>query len=575
MHDLVIRNGRVADGTGAPAVRADVAVDDGTITAVGEVSAPGRTEIDATGLVVTPGFVDVHTHYDGQATWDPLLTPSIWHGVTTVVMGNCGVGFAPAAPDRHDWLIELMEGVEGIPGRALRAGIQWDWETVGEYLDALDRLPHATDLGAQIAHGAVRAFVMGERGAANEPATADDIARMAEIVQAGVAAGAVGLSVNRLELHKSKDGREVPGTFAEIDEILALAHAVAAGSPDAVFSTIFSLGAQADDAVWHEQIDWVARLSRETGLAVTFPFGASSDGSDRWRARLARIEAENANGARLYPQVGSHRQGLLCGLRTMNPFMGRASYTALAGLPPAERATRMADPAVKAAILAEHGAPGTTALASLMLSQATAVFPPAPMPEQEPDPATSLAAQAAATGRDPQDLLYDWTIADEGQALVHFFLGGYAGSLDPSLELMAHPDSVLGLGDGGAHVDVICDCGYPSFLLSYWVRERTRGTLGFETAIKILTSEPAALYGLHDRGVVAPGYKADLNVLDPDRVSPRPVEIVDDLPTGAIRIVQRTDGFVATLVDGVVVQRDGEDTGARPGRVVRSRPRGA
>jgi len=575
VHDLVIRNGRVADGTGAPAVRADVAVDDGSITAVGEVSAPGRTEIDATGLVVTPGFVDVHTHYDGQATWDPLLTPSIWHGVTTVVMGNCGVGFAPAAPDRHDWLIELMEGVEGIPGRALRAGIQWDWETVGEYLDALDRLPHATDLGAQIAHGAVRAFVMGERGAANEPATADDIARMAEIVQAGVAAGAVGLSVNRLELHKSKDGREVPGTFAEIDEILALAHAVAAGSPDAVFSTIFSLGAQADDAVWHEQIDWVARLSRETGLAVTFPFGASSDGSDRWRARLARIEAENANGARLYPQVGSHRQGLLCGLRTMNPFMGRPSYTALAGLPPAERATRMADPAVKAAILAEHGAPGTTALASLMLSQATAVFPPAPMPEQEPDPATSLAAQAAATGRDPQDLLYDWTIADEGQALVHFFLGGYAGSLDPSLELMAHPDSVLGLGDGGAHVDVICDCGYPSFLLSYWVRERARGTLGFETAIRILTSEPAALYGLHDRGVVAPGYKADLNVLDPDRVSPRPVEIVDDLPTGAIRIVQRTDGFVATLVDGVVVQRDGEDTGARPGRVVRSRPRGA
>jgi len=575
VHDLVIRNGRVADGTGAPAVRADVAVDGGTITAVGEVSAPGRTEIDATGLVVTPGFVDVHTHYDGQATWDPLLTPSIWHGVTTVVMGNCGVGFAPAAPDRHDWLIELMEGVEGIPGRALRAGIQWDWETVGEYLDALDRLPHATDLGAQIAHGAVRAFVMGERGAANEPATADDIARMAEIVQAGVAAGAVGLSVNRLEMHKSKDGREVPGTFAEIDEILELAHAVAARSPDAVFSTIFSLGAQADDAVWHEQIDWVSRLSRETGLAVTFPFGASSDGSDRWRARLARIEAENANGARLYPQVGSHRQGLLCGLRTMNPFMGRPSYTALAGLPPAERAVRMADPDVKAAILAEHGMPGTTALAALMLQQAGAVFPPAPMPEQEPDPATSLAARAAATGRDPQDLLYDWTIADDGQALVHFFLGGYAGSLDPSLELMAHPDSVLGLGDGGAHVDVICDCGYPSFLLSYWVRERDRGTLGFEAAIKILTSEPAALYGLCDRGVVAPGYKADLNVLDPDRVSPRPVEIVDDLPTGAIRIVQRTDGFVATLVDGVVVQRDGEDTGARPGRVVRSRPRGA
>jgi N-acyl-D-amino-acid deacylase len=570
VHDLVIRNGSVIDGTGAAPVLADVAIDGGRITAVGEVPDPGREELDARGLVVTPGFVDVHTHYDGQATWDPLLTPSIWHGVTTVVMGNCGVGFAPAAPDRRDWLIGLMEGVEGIPGAALREGIQWGWESVAEYLDALDGLPHALDVAAQIAHGAVRAFVMGERGAANEPASPEDIAQMAAIVQAGVAAGAIGLSVNRLELHKAKDGREVPGTYADLDEIFALAHAVAAGSPDAVFSTILPQAAAGDRATWDAQIDWISRLSRETGLAVTFPFGASTNGSDDWRHRLARIERENAHGARLVPQVGCHRQGLLCGLRTLHPFKGRPTYEARADLPAAARAARMADPAVKKAVLGELAAPGTPRLAELMLDQADAVFPSSPLPDQEPDPATSLAAQAAATGRDPQDLLYDWTIADDGAALVHFFLGGYPGSLDASLELMAHPMSVLGLGDGGAHVDVICDCGYPSFVLSYWVRERARGTLPLETAIRVLTSEPARLFGLHDRGVLAPGYKADLNVLDAEAITPHPVEIVHDLPTGAKRIIQRTDGVAATVVAGEVVQRSGVDTGARPGRVVRS-----
>ncbi|MFM8303408.1 MAG: amidohydrolase family protein, partial [Actinomycetota bacterium] len=405
--------------------------------------------------------------------------------------------------------------------------------------------------------------------AANETATRDDIARMAEIVQAGVAAGAIGLSVNRLELHKAKDGREVPGTFAELDEILALAHAVAAGSPDAVFSTILPQAAGSDRVVWDAQIDWISRLSRETGLAVTFPFGASTDGSDAWRSRLARIEGENTRGARLVPQVGSHRQGLLCGLRTLHPFLGRPSYSALTHLPVHERAARMADGSVKAAILAERATPGAPRLAEYMLGQAGAVFPSAPLPDQEPDPATSLAAQAAARGRDPEELLYDWTVAEAGDALVHFFLGGYPGSLDASLELMAHPDSVLGLCDGGAHVDVICDCGYPSFVLSYWVRERARGTLSLETAIRVLTSEPARLFGLHDRGVIAPGLKADLNVLDADAVAPHPVEVVHDLPTGAKRILQRSDGFVATVVSGEVVQRQGNDTGARPGRVVR------
>ena len=570
MHDLLIRNGTVVDGTGGPGFRADVAADDGLISIVGEVSDAGREEIDATGLIVTPGFVDVHTHYDGQATWDPLLAPSIWHGVTTVVMGNCGVGFAPAAPDRHDWLIGLMEGVEGIPGTSLREGIDWAWESVAEYIDALDSLPHATDIAAQIAHGAVRAFVMGERGAANEPATPDDIARMAELVQAGVAAGAVGLSVNRLEMHKAADGREVPGTFADLDEIFALARAVAAGSSDAVFSTILPMGSTSDRLLWDREIVWLSRLSQETGLAVTFPFLATSDGGDEWRDRLAHIERENAAGARLVPQVGSHRQGLLCGLRTLHPFQGRPSYETLTGLPVGERARQMAGSATKARILAEAAAPGTPPLLELLLAETDAVFRSAPIPELEPDPSSSLAATAAATGRDPLDLLYDWAIADEGHALVHFFLGGYPGNLDASLDLLAHPQTVLGLGDGGAHVDIICDASYPSHVLSYWARDRARGTFSIETAVKILSLEPARLFEMHDRGVVAPGRRADLNVIDADSIALHPMEIVHDLPAGAKRLLQRADGFVVTVVRGQIVQRKGVDTGSRPGRVLRS-----
>ena len=567
MHDLVVRNGTVIDGLGGRPVIADVAIDEDTITSVGTVDERGREEIDGTGLAVTPGFIDVHTHYDGQVTWDPLITPSIWHGVTTVVMGNCGVGFAPAAPDRHDWLIGLMEGVEGIPGASLREAIQWDWETVPDYLDALDRIPRAIDIAAQIPHGAVRAYVMGERGAANEPATDDDIVRMARVVEEGVAAGAVGLSVNRLELHKAVDGREVPGTFADNHEIFALIRAAASGSRDAVFTTILSQKVGAEPGSWDREIDWISELSRETGLVMTLPFGGSSDGT--WRDRLARFERENAAGARIVPQIGSHRQGLLCGLRTVHPFVHSRTYQSLADLPVEERARRMAEPALKKTIMAEAPSSKIPRFHELMLSQADGVFPSHALPEHEPDPATSLGAQAEALGRDPADLLYDWTISEDGHALVHYFLGGYGGNLDASRELLPHPATVLGLGDGGAHVDLVCDVGYPSFLLWYWVRERTRGTLPLETAIRILSSEPARMYGFRDRGVVAPGYKADLNVLDTDAIKPHPVEVVYDLPAGAKRILQHADGYVATIVHGQVVQRDGQDTGARPGRVVR------
>ncbi|HXY93097.1 MAG TPA: amidohydrolase family protein [Acidimicrobiia bacterium] len=567
MHDLVIRSGTVIDGLGGPAFAADVAVDDGVITAVGTVDERGREEIDADGLTVTPGFVDVHTHYDGQATWDPLITPSIWHGVTTVVMGNCGVGFAPAAPDRRDWLIGLMEGVEGIPGPSLREGIQWDWESVPEYLDALDRIPRAIDIAAQIPHGALRAYVMDERSAWDETASDDDIARMAKIVEEGVAAGAVGLSVNRLELHKDVDGREVPGTFADDEEVFELIRGAAAGSRDAVFTTILSQRAGADPGYWDAQIDWMSRLSRETGIVMTLPFGGSADGT--WRDRLARIERENAAGARIVPQVSSHRQGLLCGLRTLHPFMHSATYQSLAHLPVAEQARRMAEPEMKRTIMAEAPVSKIPRLHELMLAHPDGVFPSQRLPDHEPDPSTSLAAQAQALGRDPEDLLYDWTIGEDGEALVHYFLGGGGNNLDHSLELLPHPATVLGLGDGGAHVNLVCDVGYPSFLLWYWVRERERGRIPVETAIRVLSSEPARMYGFRDRGAVAEGLKADLNVLDIDAVKPHELEIVHDLPAGATRIIQHADGYVATIVRGKVVQRDGADTGARPGRVVR------
>jgi N-acyl-D-aspartate/D-glutamate deacylase len=485
--------------------------------------------------------------------------------VTTVVTGNCGVGFAPAAPDRHEWLIGLMEGVEDIPGAALREAITWDWESVPEYLDALDRVPRAIDVGAQIAHGAVRAYVMGERGAANEPATDADLARMGEIVQAGIAAGAVGFSTNRLPLHKAVDGREVPGTFANEQELFALGRAVRRGSPcgEPVFSLILPTASGYDTGSWTRELDWMARLSTETGLRFTFAFGSL--------ANLPDVERVNTAGAHLVPQIGCRRQVLLLGLRTRHAFEGRPSYEAIAGLPVAEQAQRMADPALRGRILAERQGPGWNRLAELVLGQADLVFPLVGPHEQEPRPETSVAACAARSGRPVDDLLYDLAIADEGHNLVQYMFGGYPkGCLDDALALMHEPGTVLGLGDGGAHVSVICDAGYPTFLLGYWVRERTRGDrLAIERAVELLASGPAALYGFRDRGTVAPGKKADLNVIDLGRVGLRWPEVVRDLPAGAKRVIQRADGYAATVVSGQIVQRDGEDTGARPGRVVR------
>jgi N-acyl-D-amino-acid deacylase len=441
MHDLVIRAGTVVDGTGAPAVTADVAVDGGVITAVGRVEDRGREEIDADGLLVTPGFVDVHTHYDAQVTWDPLLSPSCWHGVTTAILGNCGVGFAPVRPERREWLVRLMEAVEDIPGSALHAGIPWSWESFPEYLDALDGLPHAIDVAAQVPHGSLRAYVMDERGADNEPATADDIGRMAALVEEAVRAGAIGLSTNRLPAHRARDGRPVPGTYAAEDELFALGRAMAAGGSGVL--EIVSGGSQGMiEGGFRADIDWSGRLSRETGIAVTICLSQVNQQPDHWREVLGWIDEARAGGARITPQVAGRPLGMLLGLQTKHQFQGRLSYDEVAGLGLADRARALADPERRRRILAEpvpQAGVGrfAAAMAHLAFVLDGAV---AGLPDYEPEAGRSVAALAAASGRSTEETFYDLYLGEEGRRLLLFAFGGYAnGDCDHIREMLSHP----------------------------------------------------------------------------------------------------------------------------------------
>jgi N-acyl-D-aspartate/D-glutamate deacylase len=578
MLDLLIRRGTLADGTGAPPRLADVAIAGEKID---EVAAPGsvdpssaRAVIDAQGLVVTPGFVDVHTHYDGQATWDPVLAPSSWHGVTSLVMGNCGVGFAPVRPDAHQELIELMEGVEDIPGSALSEGIRWDWESFPEYLDALESMQRCVEIAAQVPHGAVRAYVMGERGARNEPATPGDIAAMAEIVREAIAAGAVAFSSNRMPLHTSLHGEPVPGTFAGEDEFGALLRAVRDGGGRIV--EVIPAGAMGEDREAPlREVELYRRLSLETGCAITFSLAQINTNPKHWEGVLEQTEKANAAGARLVPQVSGRPAGLLLSWDTFNPFMDRPSYRALARLPSEERLRRLREPATRDAILAERA--HDAGVMSMMLNSLDATFALDGGPVFEPDPDESMAARIARAGQDTFEALYDTMCelaesAREGQpGFMHVFFSGYkSGNLEDIGAMMRHPDTVVGLADGGAHCSMICDASMPSFLLQHWVRDRSRGPrLPLEDAVRMLTRDPAELYGLDDRGTVEAGKRADLNLIDLGALRLHAPETTHDLPTGAARIVQRTDGYRATIVAGEVTFRDALETGARPGQLIR------
>jgi N-acyl-D-aspartate/D-glutamate deacylase len=561
VHDLVIRNGTVVDGRGGTPVLADVAIDDGRITEVGKVDGTGKREVDADGLVVSPGWVDIHTHYDGQVTWDPEVSPSSWHGVTTVVMGNCGVGFAPVRPADHGRLIELMEGVEDIPGSALHEGIDWQWESFPQYLDALDAQERVLDIAAQVPHAALRAYVLGER--AHEAAEADEIAAMAKLVTEAIEAGAVGFTTSRTFLHRSKHGL-VPGTSAPPDELLALGEAVGAAGRG-VFQLI------ADGAPMGEDGEWMNEIARRTGATVTYSLSQSPPDPLGYRKALEDAEKQAADGLTIVPQVPCRPTGMHFGQQSsLHPFITHPTYRQLASRPLAERVARLRDPEVRAALLAEEPQTGS-AVARLLISRWNRIFPLGDPPDYEPAPSTSVAAVAEREGRRPEEVVLDWLLEGEGTALLNAPLSSYEETnLDAVREMMLHPATVLGLSDGGAHCGLICDVSMPTTLLTHWVRDRTRGELiSLEQAIHLQTGRTADVYGFADRGTLEAGKRADVNLIEVDRMRLHAPEMVFDLPAGGRRLIQKADGYRATFVAGQQTFADGEPTGARPGKLVR------
>lgn len=562
MHDLVIRSAIVVDGTGAPSRTADVAVSGGRITEVGRVDGPATRELDGDGLVLAPGWVDIHTHYDGQVTWDPDVTPSSWHGVTTVVMGNCGVGFAPARPDGHDFLIELMEGVEDIPGTALHEGIDWQWESFPEYLDAVDATARTIDVVAQVPHAALRAYVMGER--AHDEATSDDVDAMSRLTEEALRAGAAGFTTSRTILHNSKHG-PVPGTSAPPDELLAIADAIGRAG-HGIFQLV------SDEQGGGTERTWLAELARRTGATVTYALAQTPFAPEAYREALDEATRLEAEGLHVVPQVACRPTGMLFGLQSsLHPFTTHPTIRDLSDLPFDERITRLRAPEVRAALLAEE--PTTSnPIARTLMSRWEQMFPLGDPPDYEPPASASAAAVAEREGRRPEDVVLDWLLERDGTAFLFAPLASYVHHDHDALrEMITHPRSVMGLSDGGAHCGLICDVSFPTYLLTHWVRDRSRGArIPLEQAVHLQTGRTAATYGLTDRGTIEPGKRADLNLIDTDGLRLLAPEMVHDLPAGGRRLVQRAEGYKVTVQAGEVTFEDGEATGARPGRLVRA-----
>ena len=567
-HDLVIRGGSVADGRGGEPVAADVAVEGATITAVGKVAGRGREEIDADGLLVTPGFVDIHTHYDGQATWDSCITPSSWHGVTTVVMGNCGVGFAPVRPDAHEQLISLMEGVEDIPGAVLHEGIDWTWESFGEYLDAVERRPHDIDLCAQLPHGALRLYVMGERAARLEDATQQDAAAMRHIVAQAMRDGAVGFSTSWTLNHRTASGDPTPSLRARVDELVAIASGVA-DAGHGVIELISDFYPDTDG-----EFELVRSMVEASGRPLSLSLAQSHRQPEAWRDLLGRIEGSVAEGLPIRGQVAPRPVGLLVGLQSSyHPFLMFPSWREVAGLPLAEQVQALHDPSFRERLLAEvsedDGLGGRRTGRRRPIDYSM-LFVMGEAPNYEPPPEASVAHMAAARGVDPASLTMDLLAENNGQNFLYTPFSNYAdGNLDACGEMLGHPDTLFGLGDGGAHVGFIADASFPTSFLSHWARDRSHGRMQVGQVVQRLTSNNARAVGLADRGVVAEGMKADLNVIDFDNVRCEFPVMAYDLPAGGKRLVQGAHGYKATIVDGLVTYRDGEHTGALPGRLVR------
>jgi N-acyl-D-amino-acid deacylase len=569
MHDIVIRGGNIVDGTGKAAFAGDVAIDGGRITAVGGKQGPGKREIDATGLLVTPGWVDVHTHYDGQALWDPLITPSCWHGVTTVMFGNCGVGFAPVKKEHRGALMDLMEGVEEIPNPVLAAGLAWDWETFPQFMDALDRGgPRAIDIAAQFAHLPARVYVMGDRALRREPATPDDIAKMRDLTVEALRAGAFGFTTSRTDSHKTPDGELVPSRDADDHELLGIGAALGITGTGA-----FGMNSDFDDEAF--ELRWMKKLARETGRPIWFLLTDRYQDPQRWRRLMSAVHQARAEGLSLTAQMAGRPIGVMMGVGTaLNPFTVRPSYKALESLPIAEQRRRLRDPQVRAQILAEKPSEAEVAKLAQFRQAVTTMwerfYVMGNPPDYEPGPEKSVAAIAARTGRPPDEVAYDIIIQDD-QYLYFPVVNYTTEDHAPIFEMLNDPACLLGLSDGGAHCTSIVDSGVPTFMLTHWARDRVRGPkLPLEMLIKRQTSETADFFGFADRGRLAPGLRADVNLIDHGRLQVQKPELVHDMPANGRRFVQRVDGYEMTICAGQPIFERGEHTGALPGKLVRA-----
>jgi N-acyl-D-amino-acid deacylase len=569
MHDIVIRGGTIIDGTGRAAFTGDVAIAGGRIAAVGGKAGPARREIDAAGLLVTPGWVDIHTHYDGQAMWDPLLAPSCWHGVTTVMFGNCGVGFAPVKKHHRQALMDLMEGVEEIPNPVLTAGLTWEWESFPDFMDALERRKRAIDIAAQAAHLPMRVYVMGDRAIRREPATADDIVEMRKLTVEALRVGAFGFTTSRTDSHKTPDGELVPSRDADDSELLGIGSALGVAGAGA-----FGMNSDFDDEEY--ELRWMRKLAKETGRPVWFLLTDRYEDPERWRRLMKAVHASRSEGLSLTAQIAGRPIGVMMGIGTaLNPFTVRPSYKALESLPIAEQHKRLRDPDLRRKILAEKPSDAEVAklaqFRQLITKRWDKFFTMGDPPDYEPGPEMSVAAIATRTGRTPDEVAYDY-ITEADNRYLYFPLVNYvSGDHEPIREMLADSGTLLGLSDGGAHCTSIVDAGMPSFMLSHWGRDRRRGPrLPLELLVKRQTSETADFFGFSDRGRLLPGLRADINLIDFDRLRLYQPELVHDMPAGGRRFIQRVDGYEATLVAGIPLFENGEHTGAMPGRLVRA-----
>jgi N-acyl-D-amino-acid deacylase len=570
MHDLVIRGGTVVDGTGRAKFTGDVAIDGATIAAVGGPAGPARREIDADGLLVTPGWVDIHTHYDGQATWDPVLAPSSWHGATTVLMGNCGVGFAPVRQEHRAALIDLMEGVEDIPGVTLAEGLRWNWESFPDFLDALEGMKRTIDVAAQVPHHPLRVYVMGERAIRHEAARPEDIAQMHALALEGLRAGAFGFTTSRTESHRTTKGELVPGRHAEISELLGIGAALGKAGAGA-----FGMLSDFDDEA--AEFAWMTELARTTARRVWFLLTDRASDPERWQRLMRGVRQARDSGAAITAQVAGRPVGILLGLGTsLNPFTPKPSFAALAGLSGEARLVHLRDPAIRQQIVSEPNDPRLmailTPLQREMVTRWDRQYPLGDPPDYEPTDDRSIAAMAARSNKSPAEFCYDYLVEGGGTRMLFFPITNYVhGDHGVVRRMLTDPATLLGLGDGGAHCGIICDSSVPSFMLTHWVRDRVRGPrLDLEWVVKRQTSETADFFGFTDRGRLAAGMKADVNIIALDRLRLHHPELTNDLPAGGRRLVQRVDGYRATIVSGVPIFEDGAETGARPGRLVRA-----